>query len=95
MARSAPSRSHAAHFSADPAVAKTREPLAFASWIAVVPIPLEPPCTSIDSFGRRRPRWNTFVQTVKNVSGIAAAVTTSMPRGTGRHCGAGATQYSA
>jgi hypothetical protein len=40
---SAPSLSQAAHFSADPAVAKTRAPWATASWIAVVPIPDDPP----------------------------------------------------
>jgi hypothetical protein len=42
-----------------------------------------------------RPRSNTFVQTVKNVSGMAAAAIRSSPLGTGRHCGAGAAQYSA
>ena len=35
----------AAHFSAEPAVAKTRAPKAWASWIAVVPMPEEPPWT--------------------------------------------------
>jgi len=47
-ARSAPSRSQAAHFAAEPAVAKTRAPNACASWIAVVPMPLEPPWIRID-----------------------------------------------
>jgi hypothetical protein len=43
----------------------------------------------------RRPRSNTLVQTVKKVSGRAAAsIIASLP-GIGRHCGAGATQYSA
>jgi len=32
-----------ARFSADPAVVKTRDDKARASWMAVVPIPLEPP----------------------------------------------------
>jgi hypothetical protein len=41
------------------------------------------------------PRSNTLVHTVKNVSGIAAAVAQSSPSGTGRHWAAGATQYSA
>ena len=35
-------------------------------------MPLDPPCTRNDSPARSRPRSNTFVQTVKNVSGIAA-----------------------
>ena len=39
----APSRSHAAHFSSDPAVANAVAPNAHASWIAVVPMPLVPP----------------------------------------------------
>jgi len=93
--RAAPSVSQAAHFSADPAVAYTGEPSACASWIAAVPMPLDPPCTSSDSPAFRRPRSKTFAQTVKKVSGMAAACTKSMPAGTGRHCGAGATQYSA
>src|SRR3989442_5519323 len=58
-------------------------------------MPLEPPWMRIDSPGFSRPRSNTFVHTVKNVSGMAAAATKSNPRGTGRHWGAGATQYSA
>ena len=47
MARSAPSVSQTAHFSGVPAVAKTRTPSALASWIAVVPMPLAPPCTKM------------------------------------------------
>ena len=42
-----------------------------------------------------RPRSKTLVHTVKNVSGTAAAWVSSRPRGTGRHCTPGATQYSA
>ena len=49
-------RRHAAHFSSDPAVAKTRLPVAFAIWIAVTPMPEVPPCTSSDSPGASRPR---------------------------------------
>src|SRR5436190_9804804 len=95
MARSAPIRSQATHFSAEPALTNTRAPRARASWMAVVPMPLDPPWIRIDSPAARRPRSNTLVHTVKNVSGMAAAATRSRPRGTGRHCGAGATQYSA
>ena len=75
MARSAPSSSQARHFSALPAVVKTREPKALASWMAVVPMPLEPPWTSSVSPGFSAPRSNTLVQTVKKVSGTAAAST--------------------
>ena len=95
MAFSAPRLSQTLHFSGDPALVKTRAPKARPSWIAVVPMPPEPPWTSSASPDRSRPRSNTFVQTVKKVSGIAAALTSSRPLGVGRHCGNGATQYSA
>jgi hypothetical protein len=36
-----------------------------------------------------------LTQTVKMVSGTAAAITMSKPFGTGSACGAGTTQYSA
>ena|SRR6516165_1427032 len=35
---------HAWHFSSEPAVASTLTPNAFPSWIAVTPMPLDPPC---------------------------------------------------
>src|SRR4029450_6441073 len=38
-----------ASFPPEPAVGITRAPNAFASWIAAVPMPDEPPCTRIDS----------------------------------------------
>ena len=60
-----------------------------------MPIPEEPPCTSRTSPACRRPRSKTFVHTVKTVSGRAAASARSRPPGMGRHCTAGATQYSA
>ncbi len=63
--------------------------------MAVVPMPLEPPCTSRVSPAASRPRSNTLVQTVKQASGSAAAATRSTPAGSGRHCGAGTAQYSA
>jgi hypothetical protein len=63
--------------SAEPAVASTRAPSALASWIAVVPMPLDPPCTRNHSPAARRPRSNTLFHTVKKVSGSAAARTMS------------------
>ena len=78
-----------------PAVVKTRAPKARPSWIAVVPMPEEPPCTSRLSPGCNWPRSNTLLQTVKKVSGRAAASTIERPAGTGRHCAAGAVQNSA
>ena len=47
----------------------------WASWIAVVPMPLEPPWISTPSPAASRPRSNTLCQTVKKVSGSAAAST--------------------
>src|ERR1043165_4158484 len=58
-------------------------------------MPLDPPCTRKLSPERNFPRSNTLLQTVKNVSGSDAASTNESPRGTGRHCTAGAVQYSA
>ncbi len=93
MPRVAPSFSQAWHLSRLPAVAKIAPaPKARASWIAAVPIPLEPPWMSMASPGRSLPRSNTLCHTVKKVSGSAAASTMLKPLGTGRHCGAGATQ---
>src|SRR5258708_11752833 len=46
MARSAPRRRQASHFSAEPAVAITWAPNALPSWMAAVPMPEEPPWTS-------------------------------------------------
>ena len=54
--------------------------------IAVVPMPDEPPCTSIDSPAFSAPRSNTLCQTVKKVSGIAAASIIDSPGGTGSAC---------
>jgi hypothetical protein len=95
IASSAPIFRQKAHFSSLPAVATTRAPNACASWIAVVPMPLVPPWTRIVSPFCSRPRWKTFVQTVKNVSGSAAPSRRPSPPGIGRHCGAGAVQSSA
>ena len=71
------------HLSALPAVAITLAPNAAASWIAVVPMPLVPPWTMNHSPGFRPPRSNTLCQTVKNVSGTAAASIIDSPAGTG------------
>ena len=40
-------------------------PKADASWIAVVPMPDEPPCTKRVSPAFSPPRWKTLCQTVK------------------------------
>src|SRR5262245_299424 len=66
-----------------------------ASWIAAVPMPDEPPWTSSVSPAFNRPRSKALCQTVKKVSGIAAAVTSVRPGGTGSAWLSCAGQYSA
>ena len=83
------------HLSAEPAVAITLAPNALASWIAVVPMPLVPPCTRNHSPAASRPRSNTLFHTVKNVSGTAAACTMSSPPGIGSATASSAMVYSA
>ena len=83
------------HLSAEPAVAMTLAPKALPSWMAVVPMPLEPPCTRSHSPAASRPRSNTLFQTVKKVSGTAAALIMSRPAGIGSAIGSSARQYSA
>jgi hypothetical protein len=78
-----------------PAVMITRASQALASMMAVVPMPLEPPCTSSVSPRCRRARSNTFIHTVKKVSGSAAASSRLSLPGTGRHCTAGTLTYCA
>ena len=86
---------HTLHFSAEPAVAITLAPNALASWMAVVPMPLVPPCTRNHSPAASRPRSNTLFQTVKKVSGTAAARTMSSPAGMGRAMLSSAMAYCA
>ena len=69
--------------------------MALPSWIAIVPIPLEPPCTSRVSPGRRWQAWKTLDQTVAVTSGSAAASTRSTPLGTGRSWPTGTATFSA
>src|SRR4051794_16247073 len=96
MARSAPSASHAAAFSLLPTVHSTGPaPRALATWMAMVPIPLDPPCTRNDSPDDSRATCTTFDQTVQATSGNAAAVMRSTPAGIGMHCPAGTATCSA
>jgi len=76
-ASAAPSRSHAAHFSAEPAVTSTAAPISTPSWIAVMPMPLLPPCTNAVCPARSPPMSNRLAHTVKKFSGSAAARTAS------------------
>ena len=66
----------------------TVSPNSLPSMIAIVPIPLVPPWTSIVSPSLAQPRSNTLCQTVNSVSGSAAASASGSPSGTGRQCSA-------
>src|SRR5665647_25789 len=70
---SAPSSAQRRARSGPPAVAITRAPRAAAIWIAVVPMPPEPPCTSRVSPARRRAAATIVDHTVQTASGRAAA----------------------
>lgn len=72
-----------------------RIPNSLANISVVEPMPLVPPCTSSVLPEAMSPRWKTLAQTVKKVSGMAAAVTASTLLGTGSAWVAGTTQYSA
>jgi hypothetical protein len=95
MPTSAPSSRQTSSFAAVPAVVKTRAPARAASWMAIVPIPLEPPCTRKVSPRRSPARRKTFDQTVQVTSGSAAAVASSTPEGRGNSCPAGTATRSA
>ena len=58
-----------------PAVTITRQPWRLASWIAAVPTPPAPPCTSTVSPACSRPRVNRLSCAVMKTSGTAAAST--------------------
>ena len=88
MARSAPRATQAAHFSAEPAVAKTRAPKARASWMAVVPMPLAPPWTRSDSPGGEPAALEHVVPDREEGLGQGRRPRPGRGRwGTGRHCG--------
>ncbi len=80
---------------ADPAVTMTRAPTWRASWIAIVPMPDDPPCTSSVSPGCRLAMRKTFDHTVQTTSGSAAASTSDTPSGTGSSCPEGTRTSSA
>ena len=68
-------------FAALPAVASTRAPFATPSWIAAVPSPLAPACTSSVSPASSRPRRKSARCVVWNGSRKAAASASSSPSG--------------
>ena len=95
MVTSAPSSRQTLSFAGVPAVVNTRAPARAASWIAMVPIPLEPPCTRKLSPRRSLASRKTFDQTVQVTSGSAPAVASSTPAGRGSSCPAGTATRSA
>ena len=63
--------------------------MARASWMAIVPIPDEPPWTSSHCPGASPADMKTFDHTVQATSGSAAASTSDTPAGTGSSWPAG------
>lgn len=63
--------------------------------MAVVPMPLVPPCTRNQSPAFNAPRSNTLFHTVKQASGRPPASTRLVLAGTGSACTSSAMQYSA
>src|SRR4051795_10071657 len=57
--------------------------------MAMVPMPLDPPCTRKSSPRVSPASMNTLDQTVQTTSGSAAAVASSTPAGRGSSCPAG------
>ena len=61
----------------------------------MVPMPLEPPCTSSTSPGRSPAVRNTLLHTVQVTSGSPPASTSDTPAGAGSSCPAGTATSSA
>ena len=95
MLSSAPKRCAHSPLSGPPSVEMAFKPNSRASMSAVEPMPLVPPCTSRVSPARARPVWKRLAQTVKKVSGRAAACAALRPAGWGSNWVTGTTQYSA
>ncbi len=76
-------------------MASTCAPIAVPYWMAKVPMPLPPPCTSSVCPASSRASCRTFDQTVQATSGSPAASTRSTPAGTGSSCPAGTATFSA
>ena len=95
MRISAPSSRQASSLAALPAVTATWAPISRASWMAMVPMPLDPPCTSSVWPGCRLAVMKTLDHTVLTTSGSAAASRSATPAGTGSSCPAGTATCSA
>ena len=76
-------------------MASTRAPARLASWIAAVPTPLAPACTSTVSPAFRWPAWNRQSSAVPNATGITDALPMSNPSGTRQALRAGIERSSA
>src|SRR5580704_18558819 len=63
--------------------------------MAIVPMPLAPPCTSSVSPGCSAADWNTLECTVQATSGRPAASDRLTPAGSGSNCPAGTDTFSA
>ncbi len=76
-------------------MASTLAPARLASWIAAVPTPLAPACTSTVSPAFRWPNSNRQSSAVPNATGITEASLTSNPSGTTQALRAGTARSSA
>jgi len=72
-----------------------RAPIARQIWMAAVPTPDAPACTSAVWPGCKPPCNTSASHAVMNTSGIAAASASAMPRGVRMACAAGIVRYSA
>ena len=82
MTWSAPSAFAFSAFSSSPTVVITVQPIAFAIWIAAVPMPEPPACTRIVSPGSSLALSNSMCCTVENAIGAQAASRNDTPAGT-------------
>ncbi len=73
----------------------TDAPISRATWIAAVPTPLAAAWTSRVSPAASRVRRRSDSHAVRKTSGTAAALTRSIPSGTGINCPAGTATRSA
>jgi hypothetical protein len=91
----APSARQASSLAWLPAVTATRAPSSRPTCTAMVPMPLEPPCTSNTSPVPNRAIVTTLDHTVHVTSGRAAASMRDTPAGTGSSWPTGTTASSA
>ena len=94
-ASSAPSSTQSARFSSDEAVATTRAPRCFATWIAAEPTPPAPACTSTVAPSATRTCCVSGIHAVRNVRRNDAPSSNDAPSGSGTSSDSSTTTASA